>query len=163
MTEVTARMSGIGVRVCGYPAAGDHLVGLHRQVLAIACVVGMLAFVLEELPDGRVALRGLPAVPLPQTCASRSVLGLRCPACGLTRSIIHLAEGHWRASWHDHRLGGLMALVIVLQIPYRVLALYRSGRPLIAPRWQAVLCCVLITLLIGNWVVELAAGHVRLR
>ena len=94
----------------------------------------MLAFVLQELPDGRVAVRGFPQFPLPQTCTSRAWLGLKCPGCGLTRSIIHLAEGDWRASWHNHRLGGLMAVVIALQIPYRLLALRRTEPPLIAPR-----------------------------
>ena len=84
------------------------------------CAVWLLAFLLHELPDGRVALRGLPQFPLPQTCMSRALLGLRCPGCGLTRSIIHLAQGDWRESWHDHRLGGLLGIVIALQIPYRL-------------------------------------------
>jgi len=142
------------------PATGDGSVQRHRQVLAIACAVGVLAFALQELPDGRVAVRGFSRVPLPQTCASRAWLGLRCPGCGLTRSIIHLAEGDWRASWHNHRLGGLMAVVIALQIPYRLLALRRSSRPLIAPRWQLVLSYALIALLVGNWLVDLVAGRV---
>ena len=77
----------------------------------------LLAFLLHELPDGRVAVRGLPQFPLPQTCASRAWLGLRCPGCGLTRSIIHLAEGDWQASWRDHRLGGLLAVVIAASDP----------------------------------------------
>jgi len=78
----------------------------------------------------------------------------------LTRSIIHLAEGDWRASWHDHRLGGLMAVVIALQVPYRLLALRRTGRPLIAPRWLAVISLALIALLVGNWLVDLVEGRV---
>jgi hypothetical protein len=134
----------------------------HRQVLAVACAVGVLAFLLEEGPDGRVAVRGFPGVPLPQICASRSLLGLKCPGCGLTRSIIHLARGDWRTSWRNHRLGGLIALVIALQIPYRLLALHRSGHSLIAARWQTVLSYVLIALLVGNWLVDLATGRVRL-
>jgi Protein of unknown function (DUF2752)/Prokaryotic RING finger family 1 len=132
----------------------------HRQVLAIACGVWVLAFALQVLPAGRVSFRGLPMIPLPQACFSRSWLGLRCPGCGLTRSIIHLAQGNWRASWQEHRLGVLMAIVITLQIPYRLLALRRPDRPLVAPRWQAVLGYALIALLLGNWLVELAAGRV---
>ena len=81
------------------PRAPDRRLKRHREVLAIACVVCLLAFLLHELPDGRVAVRGLPQFPLPQTCASRAWLGIRCPGCGLTRSIIHLAEGDWQASW----------------------------------------------------------------
>jgi hypothetical protein len=87
-------------------------------------------------------------------------LGIRCPACGLTRSIIHLAEGNWRASWHSHRLGGLVAVVFAVQIPYRLLALGRSSRRLIAPLSQAILFYVVIALLAANWLVDLAAGRV---
>jgi hypothetical protein len=132
----------------------------HREVLAVACAVGVLAYALVALPDGRVAVRGFPQLPLPQTCASRSWLGIRCPGCGLTRSILHLAGGDWKASWQDHRLGGLMAAVIAFQIPYRLLALRRPERPLISPRWQAVLAYALIALLVGNWLMEVVAGRV---
>ena len=122
--------------------------------------VVLLAFLLHELPDGRVAVRGLPQFPLPQTCASRAWLGLRCPGCGLTRSIIHLAEGDWRASWHDHRLGGLLAIVIAFQIPYRLYALRRPGRPLLldilADRDRLY---ALIALLVANWLLDVAAGR----
>ncbi|MFI5454671.1 MAG: DUF2752 domain-containing protein [Isosphaerales bacterium] len=148
-------MSEAGARMDDCPATCLGSVQRHRQVLAVACAVGVLAFALQELPDGRVALRGFPRVPLPQTCGSRAWLGLKCPGCGLTRSIIHLAEGDWRASWHNHRLGGLMAVVIALQIPYRLLALRRTSRPVIAPRWQTVLSYALIALLVGNWLVDL--------
>jgi hypothetical protein len=131
----------------------------HLNVLTIACAVWLLAFLLHELPDGRVAVRGLPQFPLPQTCASRALLGLRCPGCGLTRSIIHLADGDWPASWHDHRLGGLLAVVIALQIPYRLYALCKPERPPIAIRWQLILGYVLIALLFGNWLLDVAAGR----
>jgi len=153
-------MNEFDARACDWPTAGDGAVQHHRQVLAIACAVGVLAFALQEVPDGRVTVRGFPQLPLPRTCASQAWLGIRCPGCGLTRSIIHLAGGDWRASWRDHRLGGLMAVVIALQIPYRLLALRRTARPLIAPFWQAVLSYGLIALLLGNWLVDLMAGRV---
>lgn len=132
----------------------------HRQILLIVGVVAVLAFALKELPDGRVAFRGVEWLPLPQTCYSRNWIGIKCPGCGLTRSIIHLAEGDVRASWRSHRIGWIMAIVIALQLPYRLLALRRLDRPLIAPRWQAVLGYALIALLFGNWLVELAAGRI---
>jgi hypothetical protein len=132
----------------------------HREVLAVACAVCALAFALQETSGGRVAVRGVPQFPLPQVCASRSLFGFRCPGCGLTRSVIHLAEGDWRESWRSHRLGGLMAMVILLQIPYRLVALSRLDRPLLPVRWQVLLSSALIALLIGNWLVDLLAGRV---
>jgi Protein of unknown function (DUF2752) len=143
-----------------WAADNDDLVRHHRRVLAIACAVWVLAFALQERPDGRVSFRGIPQIPLPQTCASRSWFGLRCPGCGLTRSIIHLAAGEWKASWQNHRLGGLMAVMIALQIPYRLLAMRRPDPPLFGPRWQTLLSYALIALLVGNWLVDLAAGRV---
>jgi hypothetical protein len=80
----------------------------------------------------------------------------------LTRSIIHLAEGDWHASWHSHRLGGLIALLIAFQIPYRLLALRLSGRRLIAPWFHTVICYILVALFVGNWLVDLVAGRIRL-
>jgi hypothetical protein len=143
------------------PARARRRAKRHREVLFISCVVWLLAFLLHELPDGRVAVRGLPQFPLPQTCMSRAILGLRCPGCGLTRSIIHLGEGDWRASWHDHRLGGLLGIVIALQIPYRLYALRRPERPLTLSRWQAAMGYALIALLLGNWLLDVAAGRLR--
>ena len=99
-------------------------------------------------------------IPLPQACFSRSWLGLKCPGCGLTRSIIQLAQGNWRASWREHRLGTLIALLITLQIPYRIVALRRPDRPLLTSRWQAALGYALIALLLGNWLVDLALGRI---
>jgi hypothetical protein len=160
MSELSAQVTGIPAETADPLPAGESLAQRHRQVLAVACAVGVLAFVLEVLPDDHVGVRGLPGLPLPQTCASRSVLGLKCPGCGLTRSIIHLARGDWRASWHCHRLGALMAVVIALQIPYRLLALRRPERPLIARRWLAVIGYVLVALLVGNWLIDLLAGQV---
>src|SRR5262245_43075202 len=111
------------------PGTSDDQVRHHRVVLTVACAVCALAFALTVRPDGRVVVRGFPQYPLPPSCASRSLLGLKCPGCGLTRSVVDVAQGQWRASWRDHRLGGLIAAVIVLQIPYRLLALRRPDRP----------------------------------
>lgn len=137
-----------------------HHARRHGLMLVIACAVSALAFLLHELPDGRVAVRGFAQLPLPQACASRAIFGLRCAGCGLTRSIIHLAEGDWRASWHDHRLGGLFAIVIALQVPYRLYALLRRPeRPGLSTFWLAALGYALVALLIANWLADVAAGR----
>jgi hypothetical protein len=119
----------------------------------------VLAFALVEVPGGRVAVRGLTPYPLPPSCVSRSLLGVRCPGCGLTRSFIHLAEGDWRGSWRCHRLGGLLAAALIFQIPYRLMALRRPASPPIPPRWQAGLGIALIVLLIANWLADVVTGR----
>jgi hypothetical protein len=137
----------------------DRRLKRHREVLAIACAVCLAAFLLHELPDGRVAVRALPQFPLPQTCALRAWLGIRCPGCGLTRSMIHLAEGDWQAAWRAHRLGGLLAIVILFQVPYRLFALRRPGRPLLSAFWLTAFAYALIATFVVNWLLDLAAGR----
>jgi uncharacterized protein DUF2752 len=133
----------------------------HRHMLVIACTVMVLAFELVEVADGRVAVRGFARYPLPESCLSRSLFGLNCPGCGLTRSVIHLAGGDWRASWRSHRLGGLFAALIALQVPYRLLALRRPDRPVIPTRWLVLFGYLLIAMLIGNWLIALITGQVN--
>jgi Protein of unknown function (DUF2752) len=141
------------------PSRPQEQLKLHWQILAVACGVWLLAFLLHEVEGGRIALRGLPHLPLPQTCASRALLGLRCPGCGLTRSIIHLAEGDVHASWQNHRLGGLLALALALQIPYRLYALRWPVRPLLSPLSKTLIACALCAVLIANWLVDVAGGR----
>jgi hypothetical protein len=123
-------------------------------VLLAAGLVLALAFVLDVRPDNQVVVRGWSRFPLPKTCASQAWMGVKCPGCGLTRSILHLSRGDLQASWRDHRLGGVMAGVIVLQIPYRLLALRRPQRHLMPTWMQNVLSYLLIAMLVGNWLIE---------
>jgi hypothetical protein len=127
--------------------------------MVAACAIGALAFALQEVADGGVALRGCANLRLPEVCFSRRWLGVKCPGCGLTRAIIHLSEGDLKASWRSHRLGIVIAVVIAVQVPYRLLDLRRGEAALIRPRWQALLGYALIALLLGNWLVELAMGR----
>jgi len=139
--------------------AGGPAARRHREVLAAAAIVLVLSFVLVEVPDGRVAVRGWTAYPLPQSCVARTMLGVHCPGCGLTRSFIHLAEGDWAAAWRSHRLGAILAAVLIFQVPYRLLALRRPDRPIIPIRWQARLGLLLIALLIVNWLADVVSGR----
>jgi hypothetical protein len=61
----------------------------------------------------------------------------------------------WSDSWKLHRLGWLMALLIVSQLPYRALCMYR-GRAILGRRVPKVLGYIVIALLIGNWLVSFA-------
>ncbi len=141
-----------------HAGASPNSVRHHLWMLAIVGTILILAFALVEVSDGRVALRGFTDRPLPETCMARRLFGLRCPGCGLTRSMIHLTEGDWRASWRSHRLGGLFAALIALQIPYRLMALRRRDRLVIPTRWLVLSGYLLIGALIGNWLFDLVVG-----
>jgi hypothetical protein len=52
-----------------------------------------------------------------------------------------------------------MAAVVFFQIPLRLLALRRPGRPPIPARWTAAPGAALIALLILNWLADVVTGR----
>jgi hypothetical protein len=139
-------------------AAGAAHRRRHREVLWISVAVVALSFVLSVDAD-RVAMWWLPQRPLPQICGARAMFNVDCPSCGLTRSFIHLAHGRLQAAWENHRVGPLLALMTVLQIPYRLLCLRRG--PVLKPVLARVISYGLILALLGNWVVEMVLRLLR--
>lgn len=129
--------------------------GRHREMLTISCFAIVMSFCLEIVGEERVALRGLPHHPLPHTCFLRSNFRISCPGCGLTRSFIHLADGDIAASLAQHRCGVLLAMAVLLQVPYRLWAMYGRNfdrRARVVPRFFGWL---LVAALILNWLASL--------
>jgi hypothetical protein len=122
--------------------------------LAVAGLIVILALLFRIRADGLVVVVGLEAYPLPATCMSYAWFGVKCPGCGLTRSLVYLAHGDWAASWRMHRLGWLFGALIVGQFPYRFLALQRGGRHPFGPSFPTAVGYVLIFLLFGNWLAD---------
>ena len=124
-------------------------------MLAMATVVIVLSCVLKIRTDQKVAVTGFLSLPMPELCLSKSLWGLKCPGCGLTRSFIHLAHGRFHESMSLNRIGWVLALATVLQIPYRIwglwyLSKHKTTEPI--PAWlpMAFAWC-LILVLVGNW------------
>jgi hypothetical protein len=127
----------------------------HRMMLVVASIAVVLSLLFNVRDDQRVEIRWLPGIPMPEMCWSRSVFGVKCPGCGLTRSIVYLAHGDWRASWKMHRVGFAMALAILAQFPYCIVGLrYKKDYPL-GHRFVSIVAWALIVLLIGNWLYDI--------
>jgi hypothetical protein len=126
----------------------------HFSVLVGAVAVMVLAAILQVRTDQRVALTGLQGAPIPETCGMRIMFQRDCPGCGLTRSFIHLAHGDWRRSLAIHRVGWLLALVVVAQIPYRLLVM-RYPAYTVSGRWSAILGITLGVALVINWIYKI--------
>jgi hypothetical protein len=124
-------------------------------MLSLSVVAVMLSLLLHLTPDGHAAVPGLSSHPIPESCPSQRLFDVRCPGCGLTRSFIALAHGGWHESLRYHRLGWLVFLAAMAQVPYRLLRIYAPSAlpPGAAFRW---LGWMLIGLLIGNWCLEMA-------
>ena len=124
----------------------------HQTMLAISVGVMVLSALLVIRPDQKVALWCLPNWPAPESCMSRTALGIPCPGCGLTRSFIALAHGEFARSWNYNRMGWVLALLTAAQVPYRLWALrHPTGAPL-GRIFPHVLASTLIVMLILNWI-----------
>jgi len=119
-----------------------------------------LAAALEVRADQRVALRFCPGVVLPESCPSRSFLQVECAGCGLTRSFVHLAHGDFAASWSAHRLGWLLALAVVFQVPYRIVALRSENDTPLGRSFPGIVGWSLGLALIINWLIKLATDSI---
>ncbi len=127
----------------------------HREMLILALLVGLAAPLLRVYPPDRVGWRWSADLLLPPLCVVRQQFGVNCPGCGMTRSFVYLAHGDLAASWRMHRLGGLLAFLVLLQVPYRLLAMRRPQRPLLSEGVSRWISRVLIALLFLNWLINL--------
>jgi hypothetical protein len=129
----------------------------HWTMLCLALFIIVASCVLR--------LRGAQAVRLPWTdvglpmmCGSRVLFGIECPGCGLTRSFIALAAGDIWESLRFHRVGWLLALAVVAQIPYRLIALRELRTRIVQRAWPVWFGYFLIAVLVMNWLFKMAAG-----
>lgn len=129
----------------------------HRFILGLAVAVILGTFLLQVRPDQRVAVRGLAAFPLPELCGTKLLWGFECPACGLTRSFIFAGRGDWLRALELNRVGFLMMLAVVAQLPYRLtmLSRLRRGTPIADSVWPKLAAWTIIAALIVNWGLKL--------
>jgi hypothetical protein len=105
-------------------------------------------FVVEASLSGRESMAGMRTEPAPDPGPTRH-------RHWEMLSFVHLAHLEWQASWECHRLGWLLAALVVLQIPYRIHGLRHPGQPLIPARGRDAIIYLLIGLLVGNWVIDM--------
>ncbi|MEW6139643.1 MAG: DUF2752 domain-containing protein [Thermodesulfobacteriota bacterium] len=131
-------------------------------ILAVALTALAGAFVLQPTGTGKLYVP-LPflneKIVLPDTCLSRTIFGLTCPGCGLTRSFVHAARGEFRQSWQCNPLGPALFAVCLLQIPYRIIEytglsegwrIWSRGK-----EYLGAVIWVLVAGLIGSWVIRM--------
>ena len=86
-------------------------------------------------------------------CLFHLLTGLYCPGCGGTRAVKYLLQGHWAQSFQYHPLVlyGVAAMALEL---WSVLAVRRTGKPLIRPGREIRLVYGGVVLVIINWIVK---------
>lgn len=142
------------------PAAADPL--YHGVMLGMALAIIVLAAVLRVGGEEHVVVPLL-GQPLPAVCSLKRLSGLDCPGCGLTRSLISLAHGNVAQAWHFNPAGLAVAVVVVIQIPYRLWQLGRWKRGLPELRWRGLTNGVILLLavaLFAQWLARIIASFI---
>jgi hypothetical protein len=94
------------------------------HALWLAICVGIVALSLLLSPSTEaVSLFGF---DVPTLCTFRRLTGMGCPGCGLTRSFVFLAHGQLAEAFRLNPLGPVLFGVVLIQIPWQILRLYRS-------------------------------------
>lgn len=79
---------------------------------------------------GRLVFKlGRLEVPIVTFCPMKNLLGIDCPTCGVTRSLVAWVHGDVPAAMHYHRLSILIIIGVISQLFYRIYTLL-SGRRL---------------------------------
>jgi hypothetical protein len=90
-------------------------------------------------------------------CAVKMFLGLDCPGCGITRSLVQLTHGHFRESVRMHPLGVFLALWLCYMFLREIAALIK-GNPLpslVSRKAKDILIVIVTSALIGQWLIKL--------
>jgi hypothetical protein len=131
--------------------------------LVLAAIVG--SFLLQPSVDGCLEFRP-PGVSgkwaLPETCASRMILGVSCPGCGLTRSFVAMSQGNLYGALTFNLMGPFLYVLCWLQIPYRIVEYFQLGASSglwisLTDRLHWVTWSVAIGL-VAAWVVRVLSG-----
>jgi len=91
----------------------------HIIVLSVCLFILLAAFLLSPSSSLDETLY-IGSFPLPHTCTFKSLTGLPCPGCGLTRSLVAAVHGDMAQSLHFHRLGVVTLVYIFFQVAYRI-------------------------------------------
>lgn len=62
-------------------------------------------------------------------CFFYSMTGYNCPVCGMTRSFIYMSDINIEAAWSINKAGALLYLFCILQIPYRLILIFKRDIP----------------------------------
>jgi hypothetical protein len=140
---------------CAEVKLARHLRERHRFMLWVAIIVVAASFALRFRQGEALRLPGTD-VSLPVMCGSRMFFGVECPGCGLTRSFVALAAGDFKESLRFNRVGWILALALVAQIPYRIIALREIRGRIVQRTWPVWFGYFLIAALIINWLLKIS-------
>ncbi|MDY0168797.1 MAG: DUF2752 domain-containing protein [Thermoguttaceae bacterium] len=154
MTNSNPEVDAVPLIPVDQAARSSQAIWYFRANLAALTLV-LLAFGFAKTPvvaDGHLLVFGF---RLPETCASKLLLGRPCIGCGLTKSLVLAVAGQWTESRAFHPAGIWVAGWLASQAVARAaLLLIRPGRSIF---WQADAAASFISLLAVLYVPPIVA------
>ncbi len=126
----------------------------HLVILAACASVLLFASLLTPASNTEASLL-IGGKAVPNLCVMKQAMGVPCPGCGLTRSMVAAANADWAGSLSHHRIGILILVYLVLQSLTRIAWLSRPRLREKLARYCRVLDLSLIPILILlfiNWI-----------
>ncbi len=127
---------------------------LHHAIILIVCACVVAAAFALTGDEAGVYFFGL---ELPVQCPLHQIVGVKCSLCGLTRSICLFAHGDFAQSLKLYPVGPAIFAFVVLQIPYRMWAIYIHPRRVNGKlvRAYAAVFIILLAAIVINWLIYL--------
>jgi hypothetical protein len=139
---------------CSWTMSRTERFGLALLGLGLASMLVTAAW-LTPAPDGlgTHTQLGLPG------CTLYTILGIRCPACGMTTSWAHVMHGDLSRGLQSNVAGVLLCLLSLVSAPLLLWSAFQGKmRYVRAVSFAAVvlLCCIL-TIAVIEWLIRLAS------
>jgi hypothetical protein len=129
----------------------------HKTILALCSAIVVLSMILSVRSGTRVLLPVV-GTPLPELCMMKRWSGVGCPGCGMTRCFISLGHGDLAAAWSYNPAGLWFFAIVLFQIPYRAVQLWRirRGLPELRTGWLAQIALGLLGVaMVGQWLLKI--------
>jgi hypothetical protein len=95
------------------------------SVLLLAVTTMSLSFLMTIKDDQEVYLP-LINQPLPEVCGSRSLLGVDCPGCGMSRAFISISNLEIGRALAFNSASLIVYLFVAIQIPWHAMQIFRT-------------------------------------
>ena len=94
---------------------------------------------------------------VPHFCLLDELFGVRCPGCGITRSIVALSQGHLEASFNFNPAGIALVIGTLVQAGFQLAVLALHMSPALCYRGTRGISLSVLIAIVGSWSLYLLA------